>query len=215
VWQYGHTDVAGRRPGYLNTPDGLDVLRTAAANPRPAARALLTPRRRVVGRRTITAGGGIAIRAAPFHLPAAVQREVAVATGRRILIAGGLNRSGQSTNGVFRLDPRNGSLVNLGTVPQPFHDGAGAVIGNRLLVFGGGSGASSPAVQAFDLRTHRGAVLSELPRPLSDLAAARVGNAVYIVGGYDGRRPRREIYRTTDGRHLTVVAHLPIGLRSA
>ncbi|MGN6794423.1 MAG: hypothetical protein ACTHJW_18715 [Streptosporangiaceae bacterium] len=26
VWQYGHTGVAGRRPGYLNDPDGLDLV---------------------------------------------------------------------------------------------------------------------------------------------------------------------------------------------
>ena len=26
VWQYGHTDVRGRAPGYLNIPDGVDVL---------------------------------------------------------------------------------------------------------------------------------------------------------------------------------------------
>jgi PQQ-like domain len=26
VWQYGHTDVAGRGTGYLNTPDGMDLV---------------------------------------------------------------------------------------------------------------------------------------------------------------------------------------------
>jgi hypothetical protein len=26
VWQYGHTDQAGSRPGYLNTPDGMDFI---------------------------------------------------------------------------------------------------------------------------------------------------------------------------------------------
>ena len=26
VWQYGHTGVAGRAPGYLNDPDGLDLV---------------------------------------------------------------------------------------------------------------------------------------------------------------------------------------------
>src|SRR5207247_386008 len=41
VWQYGHTDVPGTRPGYLNTPDGMDLLRTAAAAARPAVRVLL------------------------------------------------------------------------------------------------------------------------------------------------------------------------------
>jgi hypothetical protein len=41
VWQYGHTDRAGRAPGYLNTPDGLDILKTAAAQRVPSIRALL------------------------------------------------------------------------------------------------------------------------------------------------------------------------------
>ena len=26
VWQYGHTDVKGTGPGYLNTPDGMNLL---------------------------------------------------------------------------------------------------------------------------------------------------------------------------------------------
>ena len=26
VWQYGHTGVAGSGPGYLNDPDGVDML---------------------------------------------------------------------------------------------------------------------------------------------------------------------------------------------
>ena len=26
VWQYGHTGVAGRRPGYLDNPDGVDLV---------------------------------------------------------------------------------------------------------------------------------------------------------------------------------------------
>ncbi|MHB1834831.1 MAG: hypothetical protein ACYCXW_07680, partial [Solirubrobacteraceae bacterium] len=25
VWQYGHTHVAGNRPGYLSDPDGVDL----------------------------------------------------------------------------------------------------------------------------------------------------------------------------------------------
>jgi hypothetical protein len=26
VWQYGHTRVSGRAPGYLNDPDGVDLV---------------------------------------------------------------------------------------------------------------------------------------------------------------------------------------------
>jgi hypothetical protein len=214
VWQYGHTDVAGRRPGYLNTPDGLDLLRTAAAQSRPAARSLLSVKRPSVhvavaasGRRTIT------VRSLPYRLPAPVQREVAVAAGGRVLIAGGLDAAGRSPKGVFRLDPTSGRLTALGSVPQVFHDAAGALLGQRLFVFGGGAAQTSASVQQFDLRTRRGAIVSRLPRALSDLTSATLGNTVLLVGGYDGRIPRREIYSTTDGRHFVLAGRLPVGLR--
>jgi outer membrane protein assembly factor BamB len=34
VWQYGHTGIPGSRPGYLDKPDGLDVLPSAVVRPR-------------------------------------------------------------------------------------------------------------------------------------------------------------------------------------
>jgi len=42
VWQYGHTDHQGSRPGYLNTPDGLDLLPFRRALTIPAIHKLLT-----------------------------------------------------------------------------------------------------------------------------------------------------------------------------
>jgi len=33
VWQYGHTGTPGTRPGYLNTPDGFDVVTANGATP--------------------------------------------------------------------------------------------------------------------------------------------------------------------------------------
>jgi len=46
VWQYGHTDVAGSRPGYLDTPDGMDLLPFRRALAIPAVRGVVLPRRR-------------------------------------------------------------------------------------------------------------------------------------------------------------------------
>ena len=216
VWQYGHTDVAGRRPGYLNTPDGLDLLRTAAAERRLAVRSLLSAKRLSAHVSVPTPGRKrITVRAAPYRLPAPVQREVAVAAGGRVLIAGGLDAADRSTSGVFRLDPSSGHLTSLGSMPQAFHDATGALLGQRLFVFGGGAAQSSASVQQFDLRTRRGAIASHLPHALSDLSSATVGNSVYLVGGYDGRIPRREIYRTSDGRHFALAGRLPVGLRYA
>jgi len=43
VWQYGHTDQAGTAPGYLHTPDGLDLLTTKDAQASRAIVRLLGP----------------------------------------------------------------------------------------------------------------------------------------------------------------------------
>jgi hypothetical protein len=40
VWQYGHTGIAGRRAGYLDTPDGLNLLPAGVVARSPALRAL-------------------------------------------------------------------------------------------------------------------------------------------------------------------------------
>lgn len=209
IWQYGHTDQPGTAPGYLNTPDGLDVLKTKDAQASPIRRRLLqSPVRQVVQR----APGGLTV-TVPFRMPAPVSREVAVAHNGSVLIAGGLAASGASTTGVFQLNPSAGGLTRLGTVPQAFHDAVGAAFGNALYVFGGGAAQSSSTVQRFDLGTRRSSVVSQLPRALSDIASARTANGVYVVGGYDGHVPRAEIYRTTDGTLFALAGRLPIGLR--
>ena len=216
VWQYGHTDVAGSGPGYLHTPDGLDLLSTVRAELLPQVRALLM--RHPAPTRHVLASSGappptVTLAAAHYRLPAPVQREVAIASGRGVIIVGGLNAAKVSTNGVFSLNPVSGRLNQLGSVPNAFHDAAGALLRGSVFVFGGGAGESTATVQRFDLRTHQGSVVARLPRALSDLAAATVGPTAYLVGGFDGQIPRGEIYRTTDGRHFTVAGHLPVGLR--
>jgi outer membrane protein assembly factor BamB len=212
VWQYGHTDAKGRGPGYLNTPDGMDLLPAGQALARPALRTLLEPPA-ADPRPSGTPAPPVLIRTAGFQLPAPVERTVAVAGQGRVLIAGGLDAAGQSVAGVFGLDPASGRLQSLGALPLPVHDAAGALIGGRLYVFGGGAATSSDAVQVFDPATRRGSLAARLPRPLSDLAAAQVGRATYLVGGFDGRTPRPEILVTRDGRHFTLAGRLPIGLR--
>ena len=150
---------------------------------------------------------------AGYPLPAPVQREVAVASGGSIYLAGGLDASNASADGVFRLDPANGNLAALGSLPHTVHDATGAVIGNRLFVFGGGASSVGDLVQTFGLRTYRSSVAGHLPHPLADLASASIGGTVYLVGGYDGKTPQGTVYATTDGRSFRRVAELPVPVR--
>ena len=213
VWQYGHTDQPGTAPGYLRTPDGMDLLATAdAQRSKTLYRLLRRLPARAAPARPQHAGTAIPV-TTPYSLRAPVEREVAVAHGGAVILAGGLDAAQSSTTGVFRMAPGTGALTSLGSLPQAFHDAAGATIGNALYVFGGGAAASTAAVQRFDLATHASSVVAQLPHPLSDVAAAQTPNGVFLVGGYDGHVPRREIYRTRDGIHFTAVAMLPVGLR--
>jgi hypothetical protein len=218
VWQYGHTDVAGRGSDYLHTPDGMDLLTTAQARSVPALRKLLrAPRRkaRAAATNAPATSAPVSVGSAGYKLPAPVQRAVAVGVGGSAIVAGGLDAGGASTSGVFRLDPATGALASLGSFPEAFHDAAGATIGGKLFVFGGGSAHSSSTIQSFDLGSRHGTVVGHLPHPLSDVSSATAAGTVYLVGGYDDHTPRAEIYATTDGAHLRLAGKLPHGVRYA
>src|SRR5204863_9118395 len=71
-------------------------------------------------------------------LPIAVSRAVAVSSGGDVLVAGGLDSTGTSTDAIYRLDPTTDRLTRIGRLAEPTHDAAGAVLRGRLYVFGGG-----------------------------------------------------------------------------
>ena len=145
-----------------------------------------------------------------------MQRAVAIQDGGTVVVAGGLDASGSSTSSVVGVVVASGRARSLGATPNRFHDAAGASIGGRLFVFGGGAGgASSDAVQRFDPSSGSGTVVAHLPTPLSDVSAATVGGEVYLVGGYDGAAAQRGIFGTIDGTSFERVASLPRGLRYA
>ena len=93
-------------------------------------------------RTTRTVGPGpvrttLRIRAAGFVLPAPVQRAVAVSWNGVLYVAGGLDPAGSSVTAVSAVDPATGRVTSIGSLPQAVHDAAAAVIGRRLVVFGG------------------------------------------------------------------------------
>ena len=155
----------------------------------------------------------LAIATTGFRLAAPIQRVVAVSSGNVVYLAGGLDAAGVTVDGVFALDPVSGRLRLLGHLPLAVHDAAGAFIRGKLFIFAGGNGSGTDTVQEFDPATGHGAVVAHLPVALSDLASATVGATTYLIGGYDGIRPRREIYATTDGKQFRIAAQLPLGLR--
>jgi outer membrane protein assembly factor BamB len=210
VWQYGHTGVAGTSAGYLDKPDGLDLLPASFA-PRVAP----APKRRAPPPKT----SAVAVREVG-RLPQAVSRLAAVALpDGRILALGGLV-GGASSDQVLLGPPSHLRLV--GRLPVPTHDAAAAFAGsfasevpNSAYLFGGGQAVSTDAVVRVNPRTGVAHAAGSLGEPLSDLGATTVNGRAYVVGGYTGTRFATAVLRFSPGGSPQVVTRLPAGLRYA
>jgi len=152
---------------------------------------------------------------APYQLPAGISREVVLPSGHSgLLIAGGLTPASSSTGAVTLLNPVTGATRPAGRLASPTHDAAGAVLGGRAYVFGGGAATSFRTVQALT-PGHTAVVAGRLPTARSDVSAVTAGSAAYLIGGYDGATYNPDVRTTRDGKHFTTAAKLPVPVRYA
>jgi non-specific serine/threonine protein kinase len=155
---------------------------------------------------------------APWQLPAPLSRTVALAIGGQIGLFGGLGPRGVTTGAIVELDPNSGKSRQLGALASPVHDAAGAVIGGRYFVFGGGAQTLSARVQAVavdasGIGASTSSVVASLAAPRADLAAATSNGSVLLVGGYDGTKWSPTVLETSDGSKFDSVAQLPMPVR--
>lgn len=148
----------------------------------------------------------------PWRLPAAVSRPVVLPDGSGFIILGGLATGDRSTDWVVRVDPATGAAVPTGTLALAVHDSAGAVLGGRDVLFGGGSYSTVSVVQDWS-GSGTGREIGNLPSGRSDLGAVTVGSTTYIVGGFDGTHMDPEVLVTSDGLTFRPVAALPVPVR--
>jgi N-acetylneuraminic acid mutarotase len=152
-------------------------------------------------------------------LPAPISGESAVGLPAGPLILGGLDSGETSVSGVFQLDGGSGRLSEVASLSGPLHDAAVTALGDRVLVFGGGTESSSDEVQALPApggKVSSGATTSavgHLPTVRSDLSAVTIGNRAYVLGGYDGTAPLDSVLATADGSSFSQVATLPAPAR--
>lgn len=182
------------------------VLTSGGKGPSPSARAPTKPaaHHRVV----------LVARLARHSLPSAVSGEAVVAQRDGVLVIGGLDSSDVSTSRVLEVSSKTGRIVVAGSLSEPRHDTAGAVLGGGVVVFGGGSTSELDSVET--LRPGgSGHPLGQLPTTRSDLSALTIGGRAYVLGGYDGQTPTGVVLRTLDGRRFVAVATLPVAFRYA
>jgi Kelch motif len=153
----------------------------------------------------------VAVRAAPWTLPAPLDREVAVTVDGKIFVLGG-NRDGGTSAIADVIDPATGAATRAGLLARPAHDAAGGVIGGRPTVFGGGASTVLDAVQQLPASGPT-RVIGHLPRGRADLSSATLNGVVYLVGGYDGSAPIPDVLATTDGVTFRTVGRLAVPVR--
>jgi hypothetical protein len=156
---------------------------------------------------------GISASSEDWTLPAAVSRPVVLPDRRGFVVLGGLAAGDTSTARVVAVDPATGDSRIAGDLAVAVHDSAGAVIGGRFFVFGGGSVSTVPLVQAWTKAS--ASEVARLPEGRSDLSAATLDGTTYIVGGYDGSAMTPAVLATRDGVSFRPVAQLAIPVRYA
>jgi hypothetical protein len=196
-------------------PLGYSVFHIATRGPaRSAPPSTLAPTR-APGHAPAT-GMTLQVMPAPYQLPAPLSREVALPGAGGLLIAGGLTSQGTSTDAVTSLDPATGVTHAAARLAAATHDAAGATLGGQTYLFGGGTAASVPTVQAVSAGAPvAGVVVGQLPAARSDASGVSAGSLAYVIGGYDGARWDPRILATGDGRHFRVAARLPVPVRYA
>jgi hypothetical protein len=206
----------------------LGLVAACSAGPGPAASAphprATAPGRSPVPARSASAPLAVQITPAAYQLPSGISREVVLASGGNLLIIGGLNQRSVTTRTVTRLNPVTGRSVPAGRLAAASHDAAGAVLGGRPYLFGGGVVTSLATVQRLALTPPprpklrgRGtaSVAGQLPVPRSDLSAVTLGGTAYLIGGYDGAAYAAAVLATSDGTAFRTVARLPVPVRYA
>jgi hypothetical protein len=163
---------------------------------------------------TTAAHRQLVVRTLPWRLPKPVGREAVVAVGSRLVVAGGLVAGDQSTAIAYRLDPTNGHIQPLRSLPVPVHDTAGVLLGGLPVVIGGGNAREQDAVQV--RRRGSWTVAGHLPQTRSDLSAFSVDGRVLVLGGYDAVTPAvASVLASRDGVSWKVIGTLPVAVRYA
>lgn len=151
----------------------------------------------------------------PWSLPEPLSRAVTLPGARadQLLILGGLTASDQSTAQILTLAVATGQHQQVGWLTGPLHDAAGAALGGRDLVLGGGEYVSVAGVQAVRSSLGRATLIGSLPQPRSDAAAVVIHHTAYVIGGYDGTSLDTAVLATTDGTGFARVATLAVPVR--
>lgn len=113
------------------------------------------------------------------------------AINNKLYVASGWGWFGGTTlmhNQVHAYDPVTNSWSAVASIPTARGGVAGGVLGDHLLVAGGGvfGGPVLGTFEAYDATNDTWQTLPSMPVPIGSTAGAVIGNTFYVVGGHDG-----------------------------
>jgi len=207
-----HRAGAARHATGATAPKGTSRATTPSPAPAGAARPVST---------TGVTTPSLQVAQTKWQLAAPVGDETALTVPgapSELELLGGVTTGGRRADGVFVVNLTTGSLTLVGDLQSPLADAAGAVVGGRGLVAGGGTPAPQASVQGLPATAlapagrRAGAtttVVGTLPSPRLGATAVTVGTVTYLVGGQDGAAAQPAVLATGDGHTFTTVATLP------
>jgi hypothetical protein len=207
VWSYGHLNQPGSAPGYLDKPDGLDLLPAVPGVVRTTSAVRVAPSDRLLQGSTTLHVARVG------SLPGPLSKASAVALpGGRLMVLGGYTGAA-SLDAILLGQPAH--LRAVGRLPAPTHDAAAVLLHGSVYLFGGGQASSVTSVVRVDARSGVAARAPALDEPLSDLGAVTIGGRAYLVGGYTGSQFASAVLRYLLRGGTRTVARLPQGTRYA
>jgi N-acetylneuraminic acid mutarotase len=126
-------------------------------------------------------------------------------------MAGGLTAGNVTTDKVYRVSAA-GVGARLPSLIERVHDAAGAEVGGRTVVLGGGNSRELSAVESAR-PGEKWKVFGHLPGSRSDLSALATPRGLLVVGGYDGVGSPRSVLVSADGRAFAPFTWLRHGVR--
>ena len=106
-----------------------------------------------------------------------------VAVDKMLYLIGG-EENGAPVAKILRIDPVDGSIAQIGTLPAPLSNATAFVLEGGVFVAGGRLGANATdQILRIDLVTGAATPIGTLPEPVANASVAVVGDAAYLFGG--------------------------------
>ena len=120
--------------------------------------------------------------------PTPVSHAQAAVAGGNVIIPGGIDSSGKSTDQVEIYDPSKDQWHSAASLPKPISNYSLINFEGQILLFGGWDGTTTAnSVYSYDPILDNWKETTAMKKPRRDMGLAVLGGNAYLIGGWDGK----------------------------